>query len=187
MELRCPCCHTRYSLDAALQQEAASGLMHLLSSQQPELARALTSYLGLFRARNRWLSWGRAWRLAQGVLALTEREGCLTLALLETTEAIWKKRPQEPSRPLSNHNYLKRVLESILSQQRVQQRVQSGQPEQPPAAQPRQAPPEVRARRVPLLKRAGQLQRLSPTQKGFYRHPEMEETMRKHGLLGDKA
>jgi hypothetical protein len=113
MNLYCPCCHARFPLDAALEDGAARELLGILSSRPMRLSRPLASYLGLFRSASRALAWERALRLAWEALELERDCDLLGLALSETVEAIYAKREREPARPLTNHNYLKRVLESL--------------------------------------------------------------------------
>jgi len=118
MNLSCPCCHAKYPLEAALDGEAA-GELQLLLAQAGPLARPLIAYLGLFRSKTRALSFDRAVRLAGEVLALSADGRQLALALGETVEAIRAKRDQGQIKPLANHNYLKRVLESVGADPRV--------------------------------------------------------------------
>jgi hypothetical protein len=112
MNITCPCCHARFPLQAALEDGAARELLGILSSRPMHLSRPLASYLGLFRSASRALAWERALRLADEALALEPDGDLLGLALSETVEAIYAKREREPARPLTNHNYLKRVLET---------------------------------------------------------------------------
>lgn len=118
MNLSCPCCHAKYPLEAALDGEAA-GELQLLLAQAGPLARPLIAYLGLFRSKTRALSFDRAVRLAAEVLALSADGRQLALALAETVEAIRAKRDQGQIKPLTNHNYLRRVLESVGADPRV--------------------------------------------------------------------
>lgn len=115
MQLTCPCCHTRYPLGAALDRDAGAELMGLLAGMAPELARPLVAYLGLFRARTTQLAWDRAGRLAAEVLALTPDTAALAAALADTTEAMSDKRQAPGWKPLGNHNYLRRVLETTAA------------------------------------------------------------------------
>jgi hypothetical protein len=50
VQLTCPCCHAKYPLEAATEEEAA-GELQLLLVQAGPLARPLVAYLGLFRAK----------------------------------------------------------------------------------------------------------------------------------------
>jgi hypothetical protein len=113
MNLTCPCCHAKFPLDAALEGDAAGELLAVFTQAGP-LSRPLLAYLGLFRSKARALSFDRAVRLAREVLDLGADPRALAVALGETVEALRSKRDQGQSKPLSNHNYLKRVLESTL-------------------------------------------------------------------------
>ena len=39
MQLNCPCCHARFPLEAALQDDAARDMNGLLVTMQPQLVR----------------------------------------------------------------------------------------------------------------------------------------------------
>ena len=112
MKLRCPVCHSSNSLEAFAADDAARELLVLLSKSGP-LFRPLVNYLGLFRSSNRDLSHSRALKLVQDVLEISANPQTLSAALSETVEAMQAKRQQGDNRPLKNHNYLKRVLESL--------------------------------------------------------------------------
>lgn len=112
MNLTCPCCHAKYPLEAAFDSEAA-GELQLILAQAASIARPLVAYLGLFRSKSRALSFDRACRLAREVLELGADPRALGAALVETVEAMRIKRDAGQVKPLSNHNYLKRVLESV--------------------------------------------------------------------------
>lgn len=113
MRLRCPVCHAEAALEAWVEDEAARELMGLLGGLDAGLSRPLVAYLGLFRSRSRALSWDRALKLARETLALEADAAVLSEALADTVEAMRQKREAGDVRPLENHNYLKRVLESV--------------------------------------------------------------------------
>jgi len=115
MRLRCPVCHAEAALEAWAEDEAARELMGLLAGLDAEIGRPLTHYLGLFRSRSRVLAWDRALRLAREALAVHEAPAVLAAALTETVEAMRMKREAGDIRPLENHNYLKRVAESVAA------------------------------------------------------------------------
>lgn len=116
MQLNCPCCHARFPLEAALQDDAAREVNGLLVTLQPALVRPLISYIGLFRAAGRQLAWERALRLMQETVNLAPRHvPALEAALVETVATMDDKRAQAGWKPLTNHNYLKRVLESTTA------------------------------------------------------------------------
>jgi hypothetical protein len=134
--LYCPCCHARFPLQAAVDDGAARELLGILSSRPMRLSRPLAAYLGLFRSASRALAWERALRLADEALEL-ERDGdLLGLALSETVEAIYAKREREPARPLTNHNYLKRVLETHRARRPAPRSAGSGQAPAEPTPEP---------------------------------------------------
>lgn len=114
MNLTCPCCHATTSLEALTQDEAARELLALRGQLPAATWPQLVAYLGLFRSSKRALAWGRALRLAQEVVDLQADPAALASALFETVEAMRAKREAGDVRPLKNHNYLKRVLETAL-------------------------------------------------------------------------
>lgn len=105
---RCPICHSRISLDALAQDEAGRELLGMLSKLSLETGSALVGYLALFRSSTRDLANDRALKLARESLNLGT-EAALAQAMRQTVEQIQAK----GGKPLSNHNYLKRVLEDV--------------------------------------------------------------------------
>ena len=112
---RCPICHSRISLEALVQDEAGRELMALVAKLNTQTGAALVSYLGLFRSASRDLANERALKLASEALGLISASDTarLAIALSETVEAL---RGKQPRQPLKNHNYLKKVLESVQAQ-----------------------------------------------------------------------
>ena len=110
---RCPICHSQIQLEALVQDEAGRQLMAALVPLTPEHGTALVSYIGLFRAHNRDLANDRALRLIREVLELGGAE--ITPALAEVVEVMRSKAQQAQAawKPLSNHNYLRRVIEGM--------------------------------------------------------------------------
>ena len=123
MILTCFCCNASGSIEAFSADSAASDFANLAGNLQPSTWRALLGYLGLFRT-NRKLAFGKALRLAQETLALDTDQARLEIAMIETVEAL----RQRTSKPLKNHNYLKRVLESQPSGQRYEVSPQTDAP-----------------------------------------------------------
>ncbi|MDH4122392.1 MAG: hypothetical protein OEV94_11885 [Deltaproteobacteria bacterium] len=109
MNLTCPCCHAHFPVESALEEADARETLRALIAIGP-LAQPLAAYLGLFRSASRSLGWGRALRLSKEVMALTPDRTALARALGDTVEAL---RTKGMTKPLANHNYLKRVLESV--------------------------------------------------------------------------
>jgi hypothetical protein len=112
MKLRCPVCHTSNSLEAYVSDDAGRELLGLLASTG-NLMRPLVHCLGLFRPAQRDLSHARAIKLLRDLLDLHADPARLAQALTETVESIRAKQQAGEIRPLKNHNYLKRVLESV--------------------------------------------------------------------------
>jgi hypothetical protein len=116
MRLRCPCCHAEADLQAWAEADGARELYALLHGLDATTGRPLVAYLGLFRAPQRALSWERALRLAREALALEGDAARLGAALSLTVEHLRNKRQalsEREARPLSGHNYLRRVLEGL--------------------------------------------------------------------------
>ncbi|MDP2548506.1 hypothetical protein [Oceanobacter sp. 4_MG-2023] len=111
---RCPVCHSRIGLEQLVQDDAGRELLALLAAHDADTATALVGYLGLFRSGSRDLAMDRALRLVKEALALAEPDW-LTPALQDTVESIRAKRQNTDAKALTNHNYLKRVLESVIS------------------------------------------------------------------------
>ena len=105
---RCPLCHGHLQLEAVVQDEAARAMLALLHGLPGGLGQALVSYLGLFRPERYDLTWERALRLAHEALAMEADHARLAWALAETVERI---RAKGESRRMTNHNYLRKVLE----------------------------------------------------------------------------
>ncbi len=106
---RCPLCHARISLDALVQDEAGRELMGLLVKMDTDTGTALVGYLGLFRSASRDLANDRALKLAREALALAPW-ATVAYAMRQTIDSLQGK----GGRALTNHNYLKRVLEDLL-------------------------------------------------------------------------
>ena len=106
---RCPTCHSHIGLEEIAQDESASEPAGMLTNMDSELSRPLVTYLGLFRPLKRDLANDRAVKLCKEVIGLTADHNRLATALSQTVEQIRNK----GGGPLKNHNYLKRVLESI--------------------------------------------------------------------------
>lgn len=109
---RCPTCHARIDLESLIQDAAGRELLGLVAKLPDALCMPLVSYLGLFRAAQRDLANDRALRLAGEVLALGADPVPLGAALAETVQSI---RAKGDTKPLGNHNYLRRVLESVAA------------------------------------------------------------------------
>jgi len=114
MDIRCPCCHSQFNLEHAAEDEALREFMALLADLPRDVSRPLTAYVGLFRGKTRAMAYERQLRVAREALALAADTSLVGAALSDTVEAIRGKRDSgEDTRPLRNHNYLKRVVETL--------------------------------------------------------------------------
>lgn len=109
---RCPCCHSRISIEQMAQDECTTELLGLLVDYA-DISKSLVIYLGLFRSGKRDLASDRALKLAKEVITLSPERNRLAAAMNETVQAMRQKQDQGAFKPLSNHNYLKRVLETL--------------------------------------------------------------------------
>jgi len=107
---RCPVCHAHLHLDALVQDEAGRELLGLCATLPDDLGRALVGYLTLWRPARGDLDHARALKLAREVLALDDDTARLAAALSETVESL---RAKGEARRMTNHNYLRRVIESM--------------------------------------------------------------------------
>lgn len=105
---RCPICHARIGLEAMAQDEAGRELLGLLAGFDSDTGAALLGYLALFKSSSRDLPNDKALRLTKEVIALGNKL-VVTQAMRQTVDSLFGKR----GKPLTNHNYLKRVLEDM--------------------------------------------------------------------------
>nr|DAU49433.1 MAG TPA: hypothetical protein [Caudoviricetes sp.] len=109
---RCPVCHSDIHLDALLEDDAGREMLGIITNLRGNNARALVSYIGLFRPEKAALSNGRALKLMREVLDMYQPSPLLAHALNETVQAVMKNRRETRNiQALSNHNYLKKVYE----------------------------------------------------------------------------
>jgi len=106
---RCPVCHARIGLEALVQDEAGRELLGVLARLSVEAGSALVSYLSLFRSASRDLANAKALKLAKEALALAPLE-LVSEAMRKTVDNL----QGHGNRHLTNHNYLKKVLQDIL-------------------------------------------------------------------------
>ena len=124
MQLTCPVCAARYAVEAALSDDAArAALAAALSCSVP--GPIVVLYLGLFRPRQRALSWRRAGKLiaelseamAAGRIRRRGRDWPLTPAQwregMET--CIARRDAGRLDTPLRDHAYLYEVLAGLSS------------------------------------------------------------------------
>ncbi|MDT8383022.1 MAG: hypothetical protein RRB22_01250 [Gammaproteobacteria bacterium] len=110
---RCPICHSRIDLVALCQDESGRELLATLSQLDTLSGTALVCYLGLFRPATRDLANDRALRLMREAMALHTEPAVLAAAMHESVQSMRSKQDAGAFKPLTNHNYLKRVLETV--------------------------------------------------------------------------
>lgn len=115
---RCPVCRTHLHLDALISDDAGRELLGNISKLDKRLGQAAVSYIGLFRPEKSDLSNARASKLLTETIALHKNTACLTKALNDTVASLHAKRQQQLAynqipKPLTNHNYLKQVLNTL--------------------------------------------------------------------------
>lgn len=109
---RCPVCHSDIHLDALLEDDAGREMLGIITNLRGDNARALVSYIALFRPEKAALSNGRALKLMREVLDMYQPSQLLSHALIETANGVMKNRRETRNVvALTNHNYLKKVYE----------------------------------------------------------------------------
>lgn len=122
MQIVCPCCHARYALEAALSDADARRAVAAAGRLPPALAELTLAYIGLFRPPSRSLSWRRAARLIDEVVAMVEAGGirrrgrAWKAGVKEFSEAIETvlNRRDKLTLPLTGHGYLEEVLIGVV-------------------------------------------------------------------------
>jgi len=113
LNLICPNCNARLSLEALAEDAEARKLFGLLS-QHEQAAGAMVQYLQLFKPPKQALRWARALKLAKQLLTIADRAGCLddqlAEACLRTVAAMEGKRARGEWQPLTSHRYFEKVL-----------------------------------------------------------------------------
>lgn len=110
---RCPVCHSDINLDQLLEDDAGRELLSIITELKFGVARPLVSYIALFRPEKSALSNTRAVKLMRDVLDQFTPSQLLAHSLSETVSAVQKKRRESKNlAPLSNHSYLKQVIET---------------------------------------------------------------------------
>ncbi len=118
MQLTCPSCFARYSLEAALSDDDARRAVAAALKMPAPLGDLILRYIGLFRAPKRALSWDRAARLIEELLVpmqagRIERHGRTWAAPLEAWKAAIKQMLMQRDRltlPLKSHGYLFEII-----------------------------------------------------------------------------
>lgn len=120
MRISCPSCGAQYSLDTAIQMDAArEALMRALQMPAP-LARLWAQYLGLFRSGSRVLAFDRAERLMAELLPMLDSQTVTRNGLTRPAPlAIWQaaleqmvdlRNADKLKLPLKSHGYLLEIV-----------------------------------------------------------------------------
>ena len=114
---RCPICHSDLTLEALVEDDAGRELLKTITEMTAGCSRPAVAYLGLFKPAKSSLSNSRALRILQSLLELYPCSNVLAKALADTVEQVRRNRRENGKiEPLSNHNYLKKVYESVKPQ-----------------------------------------------------------------------
>lgn len=114
---KCPICHSDLTLEALIEDDAGRELLSTIVNMGSGCGRAVVPYLGLFKPQKNSLANSRALKIVQSLLVLYSPSNVLEKALIDTVEQVRRNR-RETGRcePLVNHNYLKKVYESVKPQ-----------------------------------------------------------------------
>lgn len=128
MQLTCPSCFARYSLEAALTDDDARRAVAAALKMPAPLGDLILRYIGLFRAPKRALSWDRAARLIEDLLepmqaGRIERHGRTWSAPLEAWKAALTEmldRRDKLQLPLKSHGYLFEIISAQANKSEAQ-------------------------------------------------------------------
>lgn len=122
MELTCPCCKTRFPVQAGFLEADGQELAALYGALDPETARVMDAYLMLFKPKKTCLSNKRALTLAAELLPFIlngrfKRGGeSYAAAAADWAAAMDKLVAHPPSKlPLKTHGYLVEVVIGTLA------------------------------------------------------------------------
>lgn len=118
MRLTCPCCGASYGLEVLLADRSAREAVTAALALPASLGERLLRYIGLFRPRERALSWDRAARLLTELqeaikAAQIERDGRIYPAPVEYWKAAIDQMLDGRDRlslPLKSHGYLYEII-----------------------------------------------------------------------------
>lgn len=123
MQLTCPCCAARFSLDAVLADEAARAAVAAALKLPAPLGDLILRYLAFFRPEKRALTWDRAARLLTELQAAiaggqVERHGRAWAAPHEAWRAALEQMIESRDRltlPLKSHGYLYEIVAGLAN------------------------------------------------------------------------
>jgi hypothetical protein len=116
----CPNCGERVSLEQVFQAESALRFMLLIWSKPADYKAALGRYIKLQRSRKRAITWDIRLAVASDVDAIQSEAGCSLAVMRDALNAVWsEKEPafaQDAHEPFRNHNYLRKVLRTKITE-----------------------------------------------------------------------
>lgn len=102
---------------ALVQDDAGRELLALVAKLESHIAGPVLSYLSLFKPVKSDLSNDRSLKLLKELFDLHGNRKLIAEACAQTVNSIHaKRRTDQDTRPLKNHNYLKQIVTSIESQ-----------------------------------------------------------------------
>lgn len=165
---KCPICHSDISFEALIEDDAARELFNTVITMGSGCGAAVVPYLGLFKPEKSSLSNSRALKLVKSLLEMYQPSNVLERALRDTVEQVRRNR-RETGRiePLANHNYLKKVYESVKVQFAVVRTDSDFKPQhESPERQQRNQEEKLRGaiQYVERMKGLGQLEHIKNTE-----------------------
>jgi hypothetical protein len=126
MNLTCPSCGAKSSLEAMTEDASARRVAALFGQMQPEIARVVPGYLALFLPEKTGLRWSRAETILSELLSMI-REGYKRGGRrVRPSPSAWVQALQEVAtrdlrRPLKSHGYLMEVASGLVTQHEAAQ------------------------------------------------------------------
>lgn len=123
MQITCPCCASKYTLEAGVNDASARRFALLMGSIQPAIARQLPGYLALFKPPVQGLRWSRMLALIEeiepdirrGAIERNGREWAAPAALWATAmQTVIDKRGLKL--PLKGHGLLYEIIAAKANQ-----------------------------------------------------------------------
>ena len=121
MQLTCPACGAKHSLEAAINDKAARQVMVLFGRLPPSVAAVMPEYLALFRPAKTGLRWSRVVTVLDELVPMIEQGFKVAGARCRPAADHWRQAIHDVAqrdlvRPLANHNYLRRVVAGLAEQ-----------------------------------------------------------------------
>jgi hypothetical protein len=121
MNLTCPACGAKSSLEAMTEDASARRVAALFGELPPEVARVIPPYLALFRPLKTGLRWSRTETILSELVSMI-REGYKRGGRrVKPSPSVWVQGLQSVAardlrRPLKNHGYLAEVVAGLATE-----------------------------------------------------------------------